>query len=435
MGHVINHGKEYQLLQQRLSQKVQGASSSPVLMKILSMLFSPEEAQIAGRLPHNFTPLDSLVGKFNIPKDELENKLTEMSQRGVLMDIKHNGTRYFTLPPVVIGLFEFVFMRTRPDMPLPDLARLFDQYFHENNDFMIAHFEGNTQLFRTFVREEALSQTDYAEILDWERASHVVDSASAWAVGLCQCHHTAEHLGTNCDRPKEVCLTFNYAAEALSNAGHARAITKKESMNILAKSKESGLVQTGDNVKNKVTFICNCCGCCCSVMRALKSLDLNKPLVSSNWIMEVDIAKCKGCGECAKVCPMNAVHLEKESEGNKKKRWAVRQEELCLGCGVCKTVCKTGAAKMMSRPQKVFVPDTVFDQRVKMAIERGKLADLIFDDPEKMGHRVLGRIMRSLESSPPFKAAMAIEPLQSVFLNTIVKGARKGAGPLADILT
>jgi ferredoxin len=131
---------------------------------------------------------------------------------------------------------------------------------------------------------------------------------------------------------------------------------------------------------------------------------------------------------------MDAVHIER-GEDAKKKRWAVRQEELCLGCGVCKTVCKSGAAKMKSRPQKVFIPDTVFDQRVKMAIERGKLADLIFDDPEKMGHRLLGRIMRNLENSSPFKAAMAIDPLQSAFLKTIVKGARKGAGPLADILT
>lgn len=434
MVHIRTNTKEYQLLQQRLSQKVQGASNSPILMKILSMLFSPHEAEIASRLPHNFTPLDNLVNKFDMPKDELESKLTEMSQRGVLLDIKHNNTRYFTLPPVVIGLFEFVFMRTRPDMPLPDLAKLFDQYFHENNDFMMTHFEGKTQLFRTFVREEALSETDYAEILDWERASHVVDTASAWAVGLCQCHHTAEHLGSSCERPQEVCLTFNYAAEALSSAGHARSISKRESMEILAKSKDSGLAQTGDNVKNKVTFICNCCGCCCSVMRALKSLDLSKPLVSSNWIMEIDIEKCKGCGECAKVCPMDAVHIER-GEDAKKKRWAVRQEELCLGCGVCKTVCKSGAAKMKSRPQKVFIPDTVFDQRVKMAIERGKLADLIFDDPEKMGHRLLGRIMRNLENSSPFKAAMAIDPLQSAFLKTIVKGARKGAGPLADILT
>jgi ferredoxin len=116
-------------------------------------------------------------------------------------------------------------------------------------------------------------------------------------------------------------------------------------------------------------------------------------------------------------------------------KWAVRNEHACLGCGVCTTVCETGAAKMKSRPQRVLVPETVFDQRVMMAIERGKLADLIFDDPEKLSHRALGRIVGALEKSKPIKAVMAAQSLNSSFINRIVNEAKKRAGGLVNILS
>lgn len=435
MGHITNPEQEYRLLQQRLAQKVQAAPDSSTLTKILTLLFSPEDAELARQLPHSFTPLESISSRLNMPEDELDDKLTDMARRGIVFDIEHKGKRYFTLPPVVIGLFEFTFMRTRPEAPMKELALLFEEYFNENNGkFFRTHLEGQTQLFRSLVREEALPENT-TEILDWERASEIVSSSSAFSVGICQCLHTAEHHDRACDKPREVCLTFNHIAESLSRNGIARAITRKEAMDILIKSKEAGLAQTGDNVQRKVGFICNCCGCCCHLMRAIKNFDIHPGIITSNWIMDVDTSKCKGCGECAKACPIDAINIEKIQEGDKKKMWAVSNEEVCLGCGVCSTVCKTGASTMKSRPQRVLVPETVFDQRIAMALERGKLADLLFDNPERLSQRAVGKVIGVLEKTSPFKAAMARNSLKSSFLDALVKGARKKAGDLTDTLT
>jgi len=434
MGHIVNPDREYRLLQQRLDRKVQGAPESPTLMKILSLLFSPDEAEIAKKIPSQPTSLDILSRRLNIPKDELNDRMTEMARRGVVIDIEHNGQRYFMLPPVVIGLFEFTFMRSRPDMPMAKLARLFDEYFYENERFTSSLFQGKTQLFRSFVREEAVPDDDHTEILDWERTSHIVTSSSAIAVGLCQCHHSALHLGKACNRSQEVCLTFNYAAEVLIQNGHARSITSVDAMSILEECKEAGLAQTGDNVQRKVTFICNCCGCCCHVMRGIKTFDLHQGIVTSNWIMKVDLSNCNGCGKCAEACPVDAIEIAEQTEGEKKRKWAVRNETICMGCGVCYSACKFGGATMKPRPKRVFTPETVFDQIVAMAIERGKLANLLFDDPQKLSHRALGRIIGALEKSPPFKAAMAIEPLKSTFLSTLVKRAKKQSGDLGDLM-
>ncbi len=436
MGHIHSSEQTYSLLQKRLAQKIQGALDSPTLMKILSMLFSPEDAELARRLPHNFASLDTLSKNLKIPKDELSSKLNDMAQRGVVFDVEHDGQRFYMLPPVVIGLFEFTFMRMRPEMPMKELALLFEEYFYENKaDFMNTIVEGKTSLFRTIVREEAIPKDTYTEVLDWERATSIVSSATATSVGICQCHHTAQHMGHACKKPEEVCLTFNFAAESLARNGIARSITKNEAMAILARSKESGLAQTADNVKNKVTFICNCCGCCCHVMRGIKTLDHRPGIITSNFIMDVDLSKCKGCGKCAKACPVEAISIDRRMDGTKEIKWAVRNEQSCLGCGVCTTVCKTGAASMKSRAQRVLVPETVFDQRVMMAIERGKLADLIFDDPGKLSHRALGRILGAVEKSGPIKAKMAAQSLNSSFMKGIVKEAKKKAGGLTNIIS
>ena len=86
------------------------------------------------------------------------------------------------------------------------------------------------------------------EILDWERASHIVETASLHAVSTCACRHHHSHLGTACQRPQRTCLTFNYTAEMLVRNGIAEPISVSESIAILAQSKDAGLAQTADNV-------------------------------------------------------------------------------------------------------------------------------------------------------------------------------------------
>jgi len=193
MGHITEPEKEYHLLQQRLSQKVQANPGSSTLMKILRILFSPEDAKLARKLPHNLTPVNVLSKKLNIPLDELNDKVTEMAHRGVVFDIECNGQRYVTLPPVVIGFFEFVFMRARPDIPMKELSLLFEQYFTENNGALAKSFwQGRTQLARTFVDEEAIPENDHSEILDWERATHIVSTATAISVHCCPVNEIEE---------------------------------------------------------------------------------------------------------------------------------------------------------------------------------------------------------------------------------------------------
>ncbi|HEY48938.1 MAG TPA: 4Fe-4S binding protein [Dehalococcoidia bacterium] len=426
MGHQMNADREYRLLQRRLDKNITGAPESPAFTKILRLLFTPDEAGFVRHIPSRPTPLDVLSRRLGIPEDELGEKLTGMAKRGLMLDVENKGQRYFALPPVVIGFFEYSFMRTGDDTTAGELARLFEQYMIEDDRFAHSVYQRTTQLGRSLVREEALPEDDHIEILDWERASHLIQSAWALGVSTCPCRNKATLLGEACDRPQRTCLTLNGGAPPLIRSGLAESITVEEAMRVLEECKEAGLAQSGDNVQRNVTFICNCCGCCCEMIRAIKTFDIRNAIVSSNWIMEVDLSRCKGCGKCAESCPLGAIEIAEEIEGEKKRRWAVLDETLCMGCGVCYSACKNGGVTMKARPQRVLTPENTFDRIVTMALERGKLANVLFEQPEKLSHRALGRIIGVLENTPPFKAAMAIEPLRSTFLDGAIKLSKRG---------
>lgn len=426
MGHNIPPHREHVLLRQRYDRMVTGAPDSPHLMRILALLFTPDEAKLARKLPGRPMPLKKLALRTGEVEEALEVKLTDMAHRGLVLDFYYRDQRYFMLPPVVVGFFEFLFMRTREELPMKELAELFEAYMYDDDRFASRVFAAQTQIGRALTHEESLAEEDFSEVLDWERATRILETASMVGVSMCACRHKKSHLGTACGAPMDVCFSLNQGADVMVRNGIARKLETHEAMALLEKSKEAGLVQIGDNIRQNMSYMCNCCGCCCGMLNAIRKFDMPHAVVAANRVMQADPEACRGCGKCAAACPIEAIALKEEAlPDGRTKRNAVCDEDLCLGCGVCHAACKFNAIAMKRREKRILPPETTFDRVVQMAMERGKLADLLFDEPESLGFKALGRLLAVLERTPPVQALLAVKPLRSAFLNAIVSKAKK----------
>ena len=416
----------YSTLVDRLNRFPQGAPASDLLFKILSMLFSEEEAGLVSLMPIKpFTAKKaSRIWKKNLT--ETQKILDELAGRAILIDIEQDGESLYALPPPMAGFFEFSLMRVRDDIDQKVLSELFYQYLNVEEDFIRELFtRGETQLGRTFVHEPALSNENALHVLDYERASEVIETASHIGVGRCYCRHKMEHVGKACDAPQNICMTFNITAASLTKHGAARAIDKQECDDLLQQAYEHNLVQFGENVREQVNFICNCCSCCCEAMIAARRFAILNPVHTTNFIPVIDEETCNGCGKCVNVCPVEAMTLVSAHNPNKPRMKLARlNEDLCLGCGVCVRSCnKKKSLALESRPKRVLTPLNGTHRAVVMAIERGKLQNLIFDNHVLWSHRAMAGVLGVILKLPPIKQMMATRQVKSRYLESLISRA------------
>jgi ferredoxin len=416
------HKSGYGELVDRLNRFPQGAPPSELLNKILKILFHEQEAQLVALLPIKpFTAKKaSAIWKMDLPSTQ--TILEELASRALLVDIEQDGESVYSLPPPMAGFFEFSLMRIRNDIDQKALSELFFQYLNVEEDFIRELFtRGETQLGRTFVHEPVLTNENAVHVLDYERATEVIKTASYRAVGMCYCRHKMEHVGRSCSAPMNICMTFNNSAESLSKHGHARSVEVMECLDLLQQAYEHNLVQFGENVRQRVNFVCNCCGCCCEALIAQRRFANLHPVHTTNFIPEIVPQDCNGCGKCVEACPVEAMTLISANDPRyPKKKLAKLNEEVCLGCGLCTRVCKPESLKLKSRPERVITPLNGVHRAVVMAIERGSLQNLIFDNRVLWSHRALAAILGVILRLPPVKQIMASQQVKSRYLETMI---------------
>ena len=417
--------ESYRSLSDRLNQFPQGAPPSELLYRILQVLFSEREAALVALLPIRPFTARAAALNWRVPEAEALRTLEALADRGMLLDLELRGRQHFVLPPPMAGFFEFSMMRMGNGYDQKLLAELFHQYLNVEEDFVRELFSGGeTQLGRVFVHEAALPPEDRTlQVLDYERASEVVRTASHLGVGTCYCRHKMAHLGRACAAPLDICMTFNSTARSLVKHGIARPVDVREGLDLLQRARDQNLVQFGENVRREVSFICNCCGCCCEAMLAAKRFALLNPVATTNFLPEVKEADCTGCGRCVEVCPVEAMGLVAAGDPHQPRRKRARlAEALCLGCGVCARACQRRAITLRARPRRVITPVTTAHRTVLMAIERGKLQNLIFDNRAHWNHRAMAAVLGAILKLPPIKQAMASRQLKSRYLDRLLGG-------------
>ncbi|HEX9288517.1 MAG TPA: 4Fe-4S dicluster domain-containing protein [Anaeromyxobacteraceae bacterium] len=427
MGHLGRLKDEYRGLVARLGRGTMAlpepgsARAWQGWREILEILYTPEEALLASRLPARPAPLATLSARLGVAEAELAPRLDAMCDKGLVMDLVHprTGQRAYLLSPPVVGFFEYSLMRAKDSIPKKRMAEALHAYTHGDPTFAREAFGHPTVVGRALVHEGALADEPLPDVLGWERASEVVGGARAWAVSLCYCRHKAEHVGQSCGAELDICLSLNGGAEFVARRGFGRAVAREEALEVLARAREQGLVQIADNVMSRPTFVCNCCGCCCEQLRAVNDYGL-AAVNPSGFAPAHDAERCAGCSRCARACPVGAIAMEpRRATGVQKNALAPRVDaERCIGCGVCADACHKRALRLVRSGERPRVPANSVEKAVRMALERNRLADLLFDEGAGLGSRFLHHAVDAIVRLPPAQALLATEQVRSRFVKS-----------------
>jgi len=99
-----------------------------------------------------------------------------------------------------------------------------------------------------------------------------------------------------------------------------------------------------------------------------------------------------------------------------KARKARVDSDLCLGCGVCVRACRTKSLALARRGERVISPVNSTHRAVLMAIERGTLAHLVFDNQAHLSHRAMAAVLGVILKLPPLKQTLASRQMKSRYL-------------------
>ncbi len=428
MGHMT--GKEvYRKLGKKVDHLPMRAPWNEKFYEILKELYSEEEADVVVKMPYGLSDLDRVAKVTKYETSKLQRILESLCLKGLVIDIWVNDAYHYMPSPIMVGIFELVMMRTGDNVDSKKLAHLFHEYIQgDNGAFYAANAKkgGKVSFIRALPYEDAIKPLEYMEVLDYEKATSIVESSEKFSIGICSCRHEKLHLDEKeCDVPLEKCSSFGYAADYLTRNNMAKEVSKSEMLENLAQSKEMKLVLCADNIKKNVTFICHCCKDCCVVLEGISKFGYPNVVVTSSFIAKNDPDTCLGCGNCAKACPINAIEMVPiGNPQTKKKKDAVIDTSICLGCGVCALDCKNDAVSLIKREKRVLHPETTFQRVILQSLERGNVQYQIFDNPQSITQKFMRGFVGGFLRLPPVKAALMSNMLRSSFLNFMTNGVK-----------
>ena len=191
----------------------------------------------------------------------------------------------------------------------PEVGRAFDEYTRNLAASMGAMIPDGYGLMRVIPVESALDGIE--GVSDYERISHYLDKYDRFSVSPCSCRASRSSLGDGCGHLEEdMCVQMGRGAEHYIRTGRAREITREQALEIIQRAEENGLMHDMVNIEEpgESAAICNCCACACFGLRVGLMFGA-RDAIRSNYVAEVDEAKCVACGQCVETCPGNALKL------------------------------------------------------------------------------------------------------------------------------
>jgi electron transport complex protein RnfB len=347
----------YEQLAQALDRLPNGfpRTQSGVEIAILKKIFVPAEAVLACQLSGNYEPLPQIAERVGLTVEETRERLVSMAKSGLIWFQRGEDQLEFRVAPFIVGIYE-----AQGEAIDHELAHLFEHYMAEGGAAGI--MKPQPALHRVIPAQEAVKSE---WILPYDDVHKILLSAKSFTLSDCICRRQQEHLGhRKCDFPVKACLSFSSREPSNGSSG----LSKEEALAALDTFEATGLVHTVSNVADGVGYVCNCCGCCCGILRGITDFGIQESVACANYFATIDPAICLDCGICIERCQVHAI----TSAGGS----SVVDRQRCIGCGLCVTGCPNHAAELQPKPKiEVVHPPTNFtDWEQQRLRNRGLIA-------------------------------------------------------------
>lgn len=309
-------------------------TASNIELRILRKIFPPEDAELASHLNGTFESIDQISARAGQPANEVSRHLFKMARKGMTWLDKVDGEVRFRLAPFVVGVYE-----ASLDLMDHELAHLTEEYFNSGGVQGIMGVE--PALHRVIPAQSAI-KTEW--VLPYDDVRQILLNSKTFNVRDCICRVMKEEIGEPCDFPKHVCLNFSELERSVPKEGD---ISQEEALALLDEVEKVGLVHTVSNVMKGIGYVCNCCGCCCGILRGITDFGLENSVAYANYYAVIDPLTCNNCGTCIERCQVHAI-----SEGD---GFSVVDVEHCIGCGLCVTGCPNDVAVLVRRPEAEMI--------------------------------------------------------------------------------
>ncbi len=257
-------------------------TKSNIEILLLKKIFTPDEAWLASQLTGIRESIDVIAGRTGLSVEETTKRLAEMTQRGFVRGSVNSGK--FRLAPFIVGIYEAQLW----DMD-HELAHLIEDYMEEGG----AEFMKPRPAIHRVVPAQSAVKTDL--ILPYDDVKAVLMASKSFRVRDCICRVQQDLLDSRkCDFPVHVCLNF----APVERPPSPRDISREEALDLLDEVEEIGLVHSVTNVAKGFYYVCNCCGCCCGILRGITEWGIENSAASANYYSVIDPDECTGCGKC-----------------------------------------------------------------------------------------------------------------------------------------
>jgi ferredoxin len=325
----------YERLAEALDRLPNGFPRTPsnVEIRVLKKIFSPEEAKIAGQLTGSTESIVEIAQKLGFSVEEAQAKLIKMAKRGLVWYEDEKGKPSFRLAPFVVGIYE-----AQLETMDHELAHLVEEYLA--NGGAVGIMKPQPALHRVIPAQKAVKSE---LILPYDDVKAILLDSKSFGLRDCVCRVQQKHLGHKCEFPLRTCLFFS----EYERPPHRYTISKEEALAFLDKAEEIGLVHTVSNVMKGVGYVCNCCGCCCGILRGINDWGIENSVAHANYTATIDPTQCLNCGTCRTRCQVHAIAQQNDV--------AVVNKQKCIGCGLCVTSCPNNAAQLKRKPQNEII--------------------------------------------------------------------------------